>query len=915
MKALTRLFNRLAKHFTGACPLPEDLDADRLRLEFRRRYHWFRRLLRANRAALDDMADLQALAHSAEPFALVRIRTISAHVSLEVWKIVDSMVRLAPGRYDVLTERFAAIRDELDELLAHGKHGRHATQGPLVRDMASLGLADTPQVGGKMAVLGEIRNRMGLVTPNGFVVTAAAFRRFMDHNELEDDLDSLRRTADAGRLDALHALSSALQERIASSPLPPDLEKALDRAAAAFPGPFAVRSSALAEDTSGNSFAGLHRSTLNVAKEHLGQAYKEVVASLYSLQAKTYRLQRGIPDADAVMCVGVLEMVPARSGGVLYTADPLGGPGDQITINGVWGLPKAVVDGRCAGDVFRISPDGGRVESMESGKQECVYTPMPVAGVGRRPLREDQEGSLCLSEDEALELARLALALQERLGAPLDVEWVVTPDGDPVILQARPLHVAASVVDQAAGAEAGPDSDSDTDAVADTVADTDAGQDDAHAPETIPGATPETAPDADQEPPDAPTPAPLLTGGVAASPGAAGGVVKVVRRTIDTLDLPQGSVLVTAQALPRLAAVLDRVAAVVAETGSLTGHLANVCREFGVPALFGVQGAIQALQDGQEVTVDAEGGRVLPGLGHVPVRPRQAWADKDTPVRRILDEVSARITPLKLVDPASPHFRADRVATYHDITRYCHEKAVDEMFRFGRDHHFPERSSKRLFTHTATRWWVLNLDDGFTPEAETAAGADRFVRLEHIACKPMLALWRGVAAKPWEGPPPLDAGGFLSVMFRSTTDRSLAVGAKPKQHERNYFMISRDYCSLTSRLGYHFCTVETLVTGRATENYAKFQFQGGAADDVRRARRVALIAAILEDHGFTAEVRGDHLRATLQDLEDETMHRRLTMLGYLSIHTRQLDMALSKPGDTARFDALLRRGIDEVAPA
>jgi pyruvate,water dikinase len=830
---------------------PDEAEAERLRFEFRRRYHWFGRLLRSNRSALEDMAEIQALLRSDRPFSMVRVRTICARVSLEVWKIVDSMRRLAPGKYDILEENFTAVRAEMDARL---QPLRKKEAGPLVLDMSEVDLSRRDMVGSKLAVLGEISNKLGLKTPGGFAVTVAGFERFMRDNELGEEIERRIRAADASDLDELHALSSSIQSLIMESPLPGDLESEFSRASARYDGPMAVRSSALAEDSAETSFAGLHRSELNVSRENLLTAFKEVVASLYSLPAMTYRFNRGIPDYDAIMCVGVLEMVRARSGGVLYTIDPLGRV-EHMVINAVWGLPKPVVEGRCAGDVFHVSTDGDKVEKIETDDKECEFLALPEEGVARQYLDPEERMIPSLSEEEALELASVAKRLEEHFGGPLDVEWIIDPDGRVVLLQSRPLHSMQS----------GP------------VTKSDSG--------------------------DA-----LLRGGTPASSGVAGGPVHLVKKTIDTLDFPEGAVLVTTVALPELASLLGRAAAVVAETGSVTGHLASVCREYGVPALFGVDRATEELTDGREVTVDADNGLVLPGPPPEGAVRERAWSNVETPVHRALKSAAELITPLHLLDPSSPYFRAANSRTYHDITRFCHEKAVEEMFRFGRDHEFPERSSKQLvYKDMPTQWWVLNLDDGFKTEVQ-----GRYVRLDEITCRPMLAIFEGVTAVPWEGPPPIDAGGFLAVMYRSTIDRSLAAGGPAKQTERNYFMISRDYCSLSSRLGYHFSTVETLVTGRTAENYAIFRFQGGAADDERRMRRVRLIADILEDYGFSSEIREDNLTARIQSLPEEDMYQSLRILGFLSIHTRQIDMVMSSPAEVSRYDKKLRREMDEA---
>lgn len=841
------LVNALRRWLGGrpAAPDPEALAREEaVKARLRERCARFRRLLSANKSALETMSEVEDSLANPRPFGMDYVQAVCTRAVTAVFQMVRELNALSDNAYAPVQTAFERIRSQMETLLEEPPH----PEGPLVLPLPMIRLEDMPQVGGKMANLGEVAARAGLETPDGFAVTVAAYYRFMEYSGLREELNRRIQTTDMQSLDAVFSLAAALQQAVLAAPLPPELERAITEQVAAMrvraEGELilALRSSAVGEDALGVTFAGQYRSELNVPPEEACDVWKEIVASKYAVTAMSYRFQHGIPDDAAPMSVGVLAMVPSAAGGVVYSRDPVAAARgeERVVINAVPGLAKAVVDGAATPDVFAFSRE---------------HPP--------RLLRKDPAGETpSLTDEQAAELAQMALALEEYYAEPQDVEWACNArTGRLTVLQSRPLHGLESVTAAAAQQEALPE-----------------------------GLTV------------------LAQGGVAVSPGVGLGPAVVARKEADMLSFPKGGILVVERALPRWAPLLSRAAGLVSETGGMAGHLASVAREYEVPALCGLAGACSLLAGAGEVTLDAGRSAVFAGLQPqlLPACAHKPNLMAGSPVHQRLAALARLMVPLRLLDPEAPEFAPEYCRSLHDITRFCHEKSVELLF--SEDAGLPGQMGKQLRAGVKLQYWLVDMGGGFA-----APVPGPVVDIKQIASLPMLALWDGMTAVPWAGPPAASASGFMSVMLESTMKPELESTAPNAMAQRNFFIIGSGYMLLQARYGYHFCTVESQAGPDGHENFVSFQFKGGAADRQRRRLRAAMLADLLEARGFRADVKDDSLFAVAEGDTAENVLRKTRLLGYLLIHTRQVDMIMLDAGRAAALKDKLAADMDGLA--
>jgi len=807
----------------------------------RARLEAFRELLDNNNRVLRLIGDAGEKLGGDYLFDSQYLRWLDEELAAAVGAAVQDLHRIAPGRYRALDAAFHRIRSAVRESL---ESPSTRCEGPLCLDI-DVGTEQAHLVGEKMARLGEMRTSLALPVPPGFVLTTCAFRHLMDQPDVRHLL-----AEGTGSSAAQRELGERLVSAVTAGGVPPSVRKAIRRAASRFGRRtrFAVRSSAPGEDGT-LSFAGIYTSLLNVPRRDLSTAYVQVVASLFGERACQYRLEHREPIDDAAIAVGCMAMVPAAASGVLYTLDPARPEREAMTVSAAWGLGSTVVEGSGSSDAFTLTRSAPvRVLERRVAVKETMQVAVEDGESGTRvvPVPAQLREASCVSDAALGELGTIALAIERHMRCPVDMEWAVDSGGRVWVLQARPLRVTSAIVHRS-----------------DELQQALSGR------EVL-----------------------LRDRGVVACRGIGAGRVVVVSPGARLVELPPDSVLVASYPSPRLSNLVPQASALVTNGGSSTGHLATIAREHRVPAIFDTRVATATLRPGMEVTVDAEENIIYSGV--VPELLRygllQGQPYEDTREFRILRAMLKNIEPLRLRDPEAPTFSAGACASYHDVVRFAHEKALTELSNLSDlDPGWRHEHQRQLALHIPLDLVLVDVGGGIAED-----GASGPLPLSKLTCHPLRAVLEGLTAPGmWAtSPAEMDLAGFMASATRANTLSSQAV-------QRNLAIVSSNYLNLSLRLGYHATVIDSFMGAGQEDSYVRFRFVGGVTEVARRARRASLLCDILSCFGFVVEQKGDLVVATLGGVSRIVAEGRLGVLGRLVGFSRQLDIVL-RDEETAR---------------
>jgi pyruvate,water dikinase len=463
------------------------------------------------------------------------------------------------------------------------------TMPKYVRFFEEIGIEDVPLVGGKNASLGEMYRKLsgeGVLVPNGFAITADAYRRMLDAAGAWPSLRAALDGLDPSDVADLARRGKKAREIIYGAGLPDDIATEVLAGYRELQQEYgedvslAVRSSATAEDLPTASFAGQQETYLNVRGEQsLLDACRRCFASLFTDRSIHYRVDQGFDHFKVALSIGVMKMVRSdlASSGVMFSLDTESGFRDVVFINAAYGLGENVVQGAVDPDEFYVHKPtfaaghravlrrllGDKAVKMVFVEGETRHTTRNI------PTPKADRQHFCLTDEDVLELADSAIKIEAHYGRPMDMEWAKDGiDGRLYVVQARPETVASQ-----------------------------------RRVTTLERYVLERSGE-------------VLVEGRSVGEKIASGTAHLITDLTQLSEFRPGEVLVADTTTPDWEPVMKTAAALVTNRGGRTCHAAIVARELGIPAVVGSATATTRLTSGQTVTVScAEGdtGRVYRG--------------------------------------------------------------------------------------------------------------------------------------------------------------------------------------------------------------------------------------------------------------------------------------------------------------
>jgi pyruvate,water dikinase len=427
---------------------------------------------------------------------------------------------------------------------------------------------DGPQVGGKGANLGEMVGA-GFPVPDGFVVTAQAYYKFLEENNLRETITETLSKLDPNDSQQLDKLAKKVQKLIVTSKMPKDLAESIKTAYNKLGKNVftAVRSSATAEDLPGASFAGQQATYLNISGadavvKHVQKAW----ASLFEARAVFYRVTRGFDHNKVGIAVPVQRMVQSDVSGVMFSMNPVNNDDQTVVVEAIWGLGENIVQGIVTPDHYEIEKGTWDILRVDTIEQKMEMS-RKFGTTKNRSTPITRRKKTKLSQKHMIALAKLAVKLQQHYHYPQDCEWALENDVL-YLVQTRPITTIENI-DAHKGSQ---------------------DQVEKHLAKL-----------------------PVILSGEPASPGIVSGKVRLIKTPHEIHNLKSGEIMLTSMTTPDFVPAMKRAIGLITDRGGQTSHAAIVSRELGLPCVVGTSTATKDLKDGQIVTINGRTGEIHQG--------------------------------------------------------------------------------------------------------------------------------------------------------------------------------------------------------------------------------------------------------------------------------------------------------------
>jgi len=624
----------------------------------------------------------------------------------------------------------------------------------LILWLKEISIKDVPLVGGKNASLGEMFSKLrklGIDIPDGFVLTTTAFRYFIKENKIEEKLKEVFSRFNPKSIKSLQETGWVARNLILKAKFPENLEKEIIKAYQRLSLKYkqensdvAVRSSGVAEDLPGASFAGQFETFLNISgKENLFKAIKKCFTSTFNDRVIAYRQEKGFPQLKYELSVGIQKMVRSdlASSGVIFTLDTETGFPYVVLINSIFGVGEMIVKGKITPDEFYIFKPTLKkgfksiiVKNLGRKTKKYIYpVKSPVRGISPKAklfnrvntksqgimemaVPKGDQLKFSLTDEEVLKLAKWAMIIEEHYKIPQDIEWAKDGiTGQLFIVQSRPETVFAPKKVQFY--------------------------------EEYRIKTKKN---------------PILTG-IAIGSKIGQGRMRMIENVSKISEFEKGEILVTRMTDPDWVPIMRIASAIVTDEGGKTCHAAIIGRELGIPAIVGTKIATKALKTGQEITVDCTSGsegRIFEGK--IPFEIKRYDLRKIPKLKtKIMINIGAPDIAFKTsflpndgVGLARIEFILAEKIRIHPLALYHYEKIRDKKLKAEIDKlTFGYKDKKQYFidkltegiSQIATAFWpkpvIVRLSDFKTNEYAALIGGEIF---EPQESNPMMG-WRGAS--------------------------------------------------------------------------------------------------------------------------------------------------------------------------